>query len=292
MIAISLSLGVSGSGPKSAGMRLLLVDRAIVQRESMRLLSKAAGNVLALQRLCRILALSWSLLWPASKQQDGGMKSPHRSDSTAGRDGPDRSRSACSHPDNEGLGCDGGHTMRQQDTGQMTLCSLRRGERYLKLRSSNQTPSEAAMSFLAKVGGGTPQRVLTQSRLSSSCRSQRVLVVASIPEDRALISRVLTETGLNVTMVADAGQGEEVLDALDPHLVVTDADIHTPASLWLVHSLRRKGRRLPIVAVLNGPSKWVSARAARRFGANRILSKPIRFENLVEAATTLLEAGT
>jgi PAS domain S-box-containing protein len=133
---------------------------------------------------------------------------------------------------------------------------------------------------LAAVAGAAPRR---RWRIPSA----RVLVVDDGPENRELISLVLTEQGL---WVDEAEHGQAALDRLaaDSYdLVLMDMQMPVLDGYAATRELRRRGHDLPVVALTAHAMKGYEEEVLRA-GCNAYLTKPVDIDALLQQVAQLL----
>jgi CheY-like chemotaxis protein len=150
------------------------------------------------------------------------------------------------------------------------------------------------------VGKGATFRVrlpLTDKRPSatpidqtSRLRKVRVLVVEDDADARALISRILTDAGAQVSDVGSADAAMERIRANTPDLLVSDIGMPQLDGYQLLRNVRAAGfdeKRLPAIA-LTAFSRVQDRADALAAGFQVHLAKPVKAEALMTAVANLI----
>ncbi len=99
-----------------------------------------------------------------------------------------------------------------------------------------------------------------------------------------MLMLALTDAGYAVVQAVDGVHGLEVLDTIDPDVVVTDINMPRMDGFGLIEGVRRheRHRAVPIL-VLTTESDAQKKDRARRAGATGWIVKPFNPEKLVDA---------
>ncbi len=120
---------------------------------------------------------------------------------------------------------------------------------------------------------------------------RRILVIDDDAQLRELFRIALERAGFSVDLAADGAQGLKMCAESDYRVVVTDIVMPDKEGLETILELRRKHPAARIIAISGGgrnaPELYLDA--ARSFGAELCLQKPIPMEKLVEAVRGLSE---
>jgi PAS domain S-box-containing protein len=151
------------------------------------------------------------------------------------------------------------------------------------------------------VGKGATFRVrlpLTDKRPSAiptdqttRLRKTRILVVEDDADARALIARILTDSGAQVSDVGSADAAMEQIKAVAPDLLVSDIGMPHLDGYQLIRNVRAAGfddRRLPAIA-LTAFSRLQDRADALAAGFQMHLAKPVKAEALIAAVANLLQ---
>jgi PAS domain S-box-containing protein len=151
------------------------------------------------------------------------------------------------------------------------------------------------------IGKGATFRVrlpLTEKRPSSipsdqttRLRKVRILVVEDDADARALISRILTDSGAQVSDVASADAAMAHIKAGTPDLMVSDIGMPQLDGYQLLRNVRAAGfdaQRLPAIA-LTAFSRVQDRADALAAGFQAHLAKPVKAEALIGAVANVLQ---
>jgi len=117
----------------------------------------------------------------------------------------------------------------------------------------------------------------------------KALVIDDEVEMRQLIAAILQQVGYEVRMAADGNLGFIEFEAFQPDLVITDIIMPNEEGIGLIRRIRMAQSSVPIIAV-SGGSRTGSVdylRMAKQLGANAILAKPFRKQELINLVQTL-----
>ena len=128
--------------------------------------------------------------------------------------------------------------------------------------------------------------------VANDLHTARILVVDDEEMNLRLLKRILDKNGYKeVTVLESAKDIEQVVDELDPHLMLLDLNMPPPDGFEVLRKLagRISGPSLLPVLVLTGDGSNEAKRKALQLGARDFLAKPfdatealLRIENLLE----------
>ncbi|VGO14946.1 Response regulator MprA [Pontiella desulfatans] len=118
----------------------------------------------------------------------------------------------------------------------------------------------------------------------------RILIIDDDETIRNVFQRFLTGKGFDVSVAPDGRKGLRVLDDEQVDLVVTDIMMPETDGLEVVMAIRGKGTDIPVIAMSGGmhamPMDFLPM--AKKFGACKVLYKPIELEDLLAAVQEAL----
>jgi CheY-like chemotaxis protein len=120
---------------------------------------------------------------------------------------------------------------------------------------------------------------------------KHVLVVNGAPEFLDFIRILFQEDGYNVTTTNFVPRTFELIDALRPDLVIVDLVIGQDAGWSLLTELHDAvtTRKIPLLLTSTIPSILERAQEEQaRYGAHRVIAKPMDIEELLKAAHELI----
>jgi CheY-like chemotaxis protein len=113
----------------------------------------------------------------------------------------------------------------------------------------------------------------------------RILIIDDDETIRTLFKRFLSGKGYSVTCAANGREGLRLLAAELPDLVITDIMMPEADGLEVVMAVREKHAQVPVIAISGGmhavPMDFLPM--AKKFGANKVLYKPVELEELLDA---------
>ncbi len=116
----------------------------------------------------------------------------------------------------------------------------------------------------------------------------RVLVAEDNVVNQLVLREMLRRLGVEVVLVGDGAAALERLSGSDFDAVLTDMQMPGLSGLELLRGLReRRGDALPVV-VLSGGVSEAERKACIEVGANAVLSKPVRLDDLEAALSPFL----
>jgi len=118
----------------------------------------------------------------------------------------------------------------------------------------------------------------------------RILVIDDEKPIRALLRQMLERTGYEVTEASDGKKAMTILREEPADLVITDILMPDQEGLQTIRELRRDHPEIKIIAISGGgavgPETYLQM--ARRFGADRTLTKPFGLDKLLEIISELI----
>lgn len=120
-----------------------------------------------------------------------------------------------------------------------------------------------------------------------------ILVIDDDPAMRRMIDRILTGAGHQVTEAVNGVDGMKKFRAAAPEIVVTDIVMPDQEGIETIMKMRATGSRIGIIAISGGGhgSAGDYLLAARGLGADAILAKPFRPDELTALVEHLLVGG-
>jgi CheY-like chemotaxis protein len=124
----------------------------------------------------------------------------------------------------------------------------------------------------------------------------RILVVDDEPAVRRMLKEMLEEVGHDVDTAAEGDAALAMFRRSAFDLVITDIFMPGREGISTIAELRRDHPALPIVALSGGgrprpldlASRMDYLEVARRYGASRVLRKPVDWEELTHTINELL----
>ena len=133
--------------------------------------------------------------------------------------------------------------------------------------------------------------------LSQAVAQKRILVIEDDPAQRQLFETALTNAGYEVVEAPDGQAGLRLYQDQPCDLIVTDIFMPKADGLETIFDLRSQHAHVKIIAISGGGS-WAqhgsrlgaddTLTMAQKFGADRILQKPVKLQRLVALADELL----
>lgn len=118
----------------------------------------------------------------------------------------------------------------------------------------------------------------------------RILIIDDDETICSVFQRFLEGKGYEVFVASDGGKGLQVLEEQDINLVLTDIMMPETDGLEVVMAIRSKGTGIPVIAMSGGmhaiPMDFLPM--AKKFGAKRVLYKPIELDDLLTAIEDVL----
>ena len=121
----------------------------------------------------------------------------------------------------------------------------------------------------------------------------RILLVEDEVTFRSVVTAALTQNGHSVIEAADGRTGLALFKAHGADLVITDVMMPDQDGLEVIMEIRSGKNPTPILAMTGHPGETdLYLRLAKSLGAQRILAKPFRMEELFGAIDDLVPGTT
>ncbi len=127
---------------------------------------------------------------------------------------------------------------------------------------------------------------------------KRILIIEDDASQRQLFESTLEHAGYKVFEAPDGQAGQELYDQQPCDLVITDIFMPKEDGIETIFALKAQRAKIKIIAISGGGS-WAQhgssygagdpLQMAQRFGADRVLKKPIRLQQLVATVDELLK---
>jgi CheY-like chemotaxis protein len=118
----------------------------------------------------------------------------------------------------------------------------------------------------------------------------RILIVDDEVTFRSVVATALTQNGHSIVEAEDGRTALAALKAQAFDLVITDVIMPEQDGLEVIMNVRDANNPIPIIAMTGHPAKAdLYLRLAKALGAQRVLEKPFRIEDLLGAVRDLLE---
>ena len=118
----------------------------------------------------------------------------------------------------------------------------------------------------------------------------RILIIDDDESIRSVFKRFLEGEGHDVEVASDGHKGLQVLERHSVDLVITDIMMPETDGLEVVMAVRGKGTEIPVIAMSGGmhavPMDFLPM--AKKFGAEKVLYKPIELVDLLAAVDEAL----
>jgi CheY-like chemotaxis protein len=121
----------------------------------------------------------------------------------------------------------------------------------------------------------------------------QILVIDDNPEFRHILRQHLEANGHAVTVAENGEQGLTLLGQGTFGIVLTDILMPQRDGVEVLREAKKRWPDLPIIAISGGG--WIGATEllgmAERLGADRVLQKPVRRDDLISAVDAALQAN-
>jgi len=121
-----------------------------------------------------------------------------------------------------------------------------------------------------------------------------ILVADDDPHIRGMINKFLTRVGHSVVEAGNGLEAEQKFGEAACDLLITDIIMPDKEGLMLVRDLKKRAPDLRIIAMSGGgrAGAFTLLEAAEKFGANAVLKKPFRLQELIDAVNAALRGET
>lgn len=120
-----------------------------------------------------------------------------------------------------------------------------------------------------------------------------ILVIDDNPEFRDILRRHLEANGHRTVLAGDGEQGLALLEREAIDIVLTDILMPQRDGVEVLRETKRRWPGLPVIAISGGG--WIKATEllgmAERLGADNVLQKPVRRDDLIRAVDEALTAN-
>jgi DNA-binding NtrC family response regulator len=117
-----------------------------------------------------------------------------------------------------------------------------------------------------------------------------ILVIDDNPEFRDILRAHLVANGHQVVMAENGERGLDVLERGDIDMVLTDILMPQRDGVEVLRECKKRWPALPVIAISGGG--WIGAGEllgmAERLGADQVLQKPVRRDDLIRAVDSAL----
>lgn len=121
---------------------------------------------------------------------------------------------------------------------------------------------------------------------------RKILIIDDDESIRSVFSRFLSGKGYKVDCAANGRKGLRLIEEEPPDLVVTDIMMPETDGLEVVMAIRDKAFDIPVIAISGGmhaaPMDFLPL--AKKFGARKVLYKPVELKDLQSAIEEVLGA--
>src|SRR5258707_15381314 len=126
----------------------------------------------------------------------------------------------------------------------------------------------------------------------TGARVAEILIIDDHPNDRYIMAEALIGVGHRVREAKDGAGGLALCREHLPALVVTDIVMAGKDGIETIRELRQMAPDVPILAVSGTEHAALYLNAVTLLGADAVLTKPFRFDELVRAVTSLLQENS
>jgi CheY-like chemotaxis protein len=120
-----------------------------------------------------------------------------------------------------------------------------------------------------------------------------ILVIDDNPEFRDILRSHLEACGHCTVLASDGEQGLALLERENVDIVLTDILMPQRDGVEVLRETRRRWPGLPVIAISGGG--WIGANEllgmAEKLGADKVLQKPVRRDDLIGAVDAALAAN-
>lgn len=115
----------------------------------------------------------------------------------------------------------------------------------------------------------------------------RILIAEDDPLIGSLLEKGFRRQGFSTLLVDDGEQAHHLSLTDDFDLMILDIGLPTWDGLQVLHALRSRGKKLPVLVVTG--RRELDAGACVEAGADDYMRKPFQFDELLQRVRTLLE---
>ena len=118
-----------------------------------------------------------------------------------------------------------------------------------------------------------------------------ILIIDDDPAVLSLFGQFMESSGYSVALAADGREGLRLMKQQTPDLIITDIMMPEMDGLEIIHEIAKTHPLLPVIAI-SGGMRNVSVNFlvhAKKFGARRILVKPVTLADLLQTVEELLK---
>jgi len=120
-----------------------------------------------------------------------------------------------------------------------------------------------------------------------------ILVIDDNPEFRDILRSHLEANGHRTLLASDGEQGLALLERETVDIVLTDILMPQRDGVEVLREAKRRWPGLPVIAISGGG--WIKATEllgmAEKLGADQVLQKPVRRDDLIRAVDDALQAN-
>ena len=129
----------------------------------------------------------------------------------------------------------------------------------------------------------------SEEKSASDISPTRILIVDDDPDVRLVLRRMLESGGYEISEAGHGRQAATVMKNRMHDLLITDLIMPEQEGIETIQNLRRDYPELKIIAI-SGAYGSDYLRIARHLGADEIMEKPLRLENVLRTIDGLLKA--
>ena len=120
----------------------------------------------------------------------------------------------------------------------------------------------------------------------------KILLIDDEATVRATLRDMLEEAGHEVLEAGDGDEGLAVLDANTADAVITDLIMPQKEGIETIREVRARFPAMKILAISGGSAGHMDyLEFAQKLGADKVLSKPLDFDELAQTVSALLAAS-
>lgn len=120
----------------------------------------------------------------------------------------------------------------------------------------------------------------------------KILLIDDEATVRATLRDMLEEAGHEVLEAGDGDEGLAVLDANTADAVITDLIMPQKEGIETIREVRARFPTMKILAISGGSAGHMDyLEFAQKLGADKVLSKPLDFDELAQTVSALLAAS-